>query len=165
VVRLRPPAKIFGSLHGNFLDLMRFFDQWKTPTDFSTGGDIDQFDYVFLGNYVDRGAFNLETICLLMALKIKFPDQIHLLRGNHEDRKVNINYGLGEECKLRLEDDLTSADSVFKKLNEFFDYLPLAAIIGKKICCMHGGIGSNATRIEDIEAIKRPIDLSSEVTT
>jgi diadenosine tetraphosphatase ApaH/serine/threonine PP2A family protein phosphatase len=88
-----------------------------------------------------------------------------LLRGNHEDIKVNEKYGLAEECKARLDEDTTSDDSVFKKLNVFFDHLPLACVIGKKICCVHGGIGSNATRIEDIEAIKRPIDLSGEVTT
>ncbi len=65
---------------------MRFFDIWKQPSD---AGDIEGFDYMFLGNYVDRGSYNLETICLLMALKVKYPDQVHLVRGNHEDRNVN----------------------------------------------------------------------------
>lgn len=67
---IKPPVKVFGNLHGNYADLMRFFDIWKAP---SENGDIHGFDYVFLGNYVDRGAYNLETICLLMALKLKYP--------------------------------------------------------------------------------------------
>ena len=74
VSKIRPPVKVFGSLHGNYLDLLRFFDQWKSPVDISNGGDIDSFDYVFLGNYVDRGAFSIETICLLIALKVKYPE-------------------------------------------------------------------------------------------
>ena len=82
---------------------MRFFDIWKAPHD---NGDISGFDYLFLGNYVDRGAYNLETICLLMSLKIKYPKQIFLLRGNHEDKNVNRHLGFGEECAKRLGEDI-----------------------------------------------------------
>ena len=67
---LRPPVNIFGNIHGHYIDLMRFFDIWSAPTE---QGDIEGVDYIFTGNYVDRGAYNLETICLLMALKIKNP--------------------------------------------------------------------------------------------
>jgi hypothetical protein len=67
---IKPPVKVFGSIHGNYADLMRFFDIWKAPSD---QGDIHGFDYVFMGNYVDRGGYSLETICLLMALKLKYP--------------------------------------------------------------------------------------------
>lgn len=67
---IKPPVKVFGNLYGNYADLMRFFDIWRGPSD---NGDIFGYDYVFLGNYVDRGAYNLETICLLMALKLKYP--------------------------------------------------------------------------------------------
>lgn len=83
---LRCPIKIFGDIHGQYSDLMRFFDLWGTPTDSLKDGDIESFDYLFLGDYVDRGSNSLETILLLLALKAKYPDQIHLLRGNHEDR-------------------------------------------------------------------------------
>jgi hypothetical protein len=94
---------VFGNLHGNYADLMRFFDIWKAP---SENGDIHGYDYVFLGNYVDRGAYSLETICLLMALKLKYPKQIFLMRGNHEDRNVNRYLGFGEECSKRLSEDI-----------------------------------------------------------
>lgn len=73
--------KIFGDLHGQFLDLMRLFEEYGTP---STAGDITYIDYLFLGDYVDRGAHSLETMCLLLALKIEHPKSVHLIRGNHE---------------------------------------------------------------------------------
>ena len=92
---------------------MRFFDTWKYPGDDSQGGDIDRFDYVFLGNYIDRGCYNLEVICLLMALKVKHPDEIHLLRGAHEDIKMNCVYGFMDECKERLGEDTNDYKSVF----------------------------------------------------
>ena len=75
------PVKIFGDLHGQFLDLMRLFDEYGSP---STAGDITYIDYLFLGDYVDRGAHSLETICLLLALKVEQPKAVHLIRGNHE---------------------------------------------------------------------------------
>ena len=73
--------KIFGDLHGQFLDLMRLFEEYGTP---STAGDITYIDYLFLGDYVDRGQHSLETMCLLLALKIEHPKSMHLIRGNHE---------------------------------------------------------------------------------
>jgi hypothetical protein len=115
---MKPPVKIFGNLHGDYVDLMRFFDIWKGP---SEAGDIQAFDYVFLGNYVDRGAFSLECICLLMALKLKYPKQIVLLRGNHEDRNVNRHLGFGKECAQRLQEDINDPASVFQKINNMFD--------------------------------------------
>lgn len=75
------PIKLFGDLHGQFGDLMRLFEEYGTP---STAGDITYIDYLFLGDYVDRGAHSLETICLLLALKIEHPKHVHLIRGNHE---------------------------------------------------------------------------------
>jgi len=147
---------------------MRFFDIWKAPSD---NGDISGFDYVFLGNYVDRGAYNLETICLLMALKLKYPRQIFLLRGNHEDKNVNKYLGFGEECAKRLGEDINMSNSVFAKINEMFEYLPLAGIVidkasQNKVFLVHGGIGSSAMKVEEIEKIQRPISITlGEITT
>ena len=73
VLKVTVPIKVFGDFHGQFQDLMRFFDLWHGPTDFEQDGDIESYDYLFLGDYIDRGMNNLETICLLMALKIKYP--------------------------------------------------------------------------------------------
>mmetsp|Transcript_29817 Transcript_29817/g.27299 ORF Transcript_29817/g.27299 Transcript_29817/m.27299 type:complete len:97 (+) Transcript_29817:736-1026(+) len=95
MLNLRVPAKIYGSIHGQYGDLLRLFHHWGGP---SENGDIDSFDYIFLGNYIDRGRYNLEVLCLLLSLKLKYPEQFHLLRGAHEDIKINRNYGFGEEC-------------------------------------------------------------------
>ena len=162
VASLRTPVKVFGNIHGNFTDLMRFFDTWKAPTSDALGGDIESFAYVFLGNYVDRGLRSLETICLLFALKIKYPDQIHLVRGNHEDRAVNAVYGFGDECKKRMHEDINSPDSVFQIVNNTFAWLPLSVIIEGKILCVHAGIGPNLTKMEDLLKIPRPIELNQD---
>lgn len=162
VLRVRAPIKVFGDVHGQYQDLMRFFDLWGTPSNDATG-DIEAYDYLFLGDYVDRGSHSLETMCLLMALKVKYPEQIHLLRGNHEDRWINNVFGFAEECVARLGEDCGDPDSIFNKINELFDWLPLAAIIEDKIICLHGGIGSVLADVKQIEALKRPLEVVHEV--
>lgn len=162
VLRVKPPVKIFGDFHGQYQDMMRFFDLWRGPTEAAQGGDIDSYDYLFLGDYVDRGQYSLETICLLMSLKVKYPNQIHLLRGNHEDPCINTAFGFADECEERLMDDLESADSAFCAINRLFEWLPLAAIIENKILCVHGGIGSMLNTISDIEALQRPLTIVHE---
>lgn len=144
---------------------MRFFDIYKFPGDSQIGGDISSNDYLFLGNFIDRGLHSLETMCLLLALKIKYPNQIHLIRGAHEDRKINIVAGFGDECAEKLNEDITNPDSVFQKMNDMFEYLPLGASIGNKIFAVHGGIGSRINRVSDIENLKRPIIIPTEITT
>jgi diadenosine tetraphosphatase ApaH/serine/threonine PP2A family protein phosphatase len=91
------PVKIFGDLHGQFGDLMRLFEEYGTP---STAGDITYIDYLFLGDYVDRGSHSLETICLLLALKIEHPSAVHLIRGNHEVSIGGVVWLLGEEKRV-----------------------------------------------------------------
>lgn len=111
-----------------------------------------------MGDYVDRGTHSLETICLLMALKIKFPNQIHLLRGNHEDRWINSVFGFQTELCERLRDDIDNP-VIFTKFNDLFDYLPLAAIINDEVLCLHGGIGSSINSLSDIEKYKDHLKL------
>jgi len=159
VLRIKIPLKIFGSLHGQYTDLMRLFDNWGAPSD---DGDIEGFDYLFLGNYVDRGRNSLEVLCLLFSLKLKYPEQLHLLRGSHEDVKINKNFGFGEECINRLGEDINDPNSVFQRFNKLFEYLPLAAVIQNKIFCAHSGIGNSVRSIQDIESINRPIEIVQE---
>ncbi len=100
LIKLRSGLKIIGSLHGQFGDMMRYFQTYGVPDNepHFEKSDIEALDYLFLGNYVDRGKNSLEILCTLLALKLKFPRSIHLLRGSHEDKIINFHEGLGYEC-------------------------------------------------------------------
>ncbi|XP_073023541.1 serine/threonine-protein phosphatase BSL3 isoform X1 [Primulina eburnea] len=156
VLQLKAPIKIFGDLHGQFGDLMRLFDEYGSP---STAGDIAYIDYLFLGDYVDRGQHSLETITLLLALKVEHPHQIHLIRGNHEAADINALFGFRIECIERMGE----RDGIWAwhRINRLFNWLPLAALIEKKIICMHGGIGRSINHMEQIENIQRPITMEA----
>jgi hypothetical protein len=164
-VKVKAPLKIFGDIHGQYSDLMRFFDIWGSPWENGKEGDIESLDYLFLGDYVDRGNHSLETVCLLMALKVRFPDQMHLIRGNHEDKWINNGFGFSEECATRLQEDPSDEDSVFARINRLFEWLPLAAVIEDKVICLHGGIGSQLNYIGEIEHLQRPLEVIHEVST
>ncbi|XP_058196181.1 serine/threonine-protein phosphatase BSL3-like [Rhododendron vialii] len=156
VLQLRAPTKIFGDLHGQFGDLMRLFDEYGAP---STAGDIAYIDYLFLGDYVDRGQHSLETITLLLALKVEYPRSIHLIRGNHEAADINALFGFRIECIERMGE----RDGIWAwhRINRLFNWLPLAALIEKKIICMHGGIGRSINHVEQIENLQRPISMEA----
>ena len=109
VLEVRAPVKIFGDLHGQFGDLMRLFDEYGAP---SLSGDITYIDYLFLGDYVDRGMYSLETIALLFALKIEYPSNIHMIRGNHEAKDINALFGFRTECAERFGAQRTSSGGV-----------------------------------------------------
>ncbi|KAI4368683.1 hypothetical protein MLD38_017213 [Melastoma candidum] len=156
VLQLRAPVKIFGDLHGQFGDLMRLFDEYGSP---STAGDVAYIDYLFLGDYVDRGQHSLETISLLLALKVEYPNNVHLIRGNHEAADINALFGFRIECIERMGE----RDGIWAwhRVNRLFNWLPLAALIEKKIICMHGGIGRSINHVEQIENIQRPITMEA----
>ncbi|KAH6827027.1 BRI1 suppressor 1 3 [Perilla frutescens var. hirtella] len=154
VLQLRAPIKIFGDLHGQFGDLMRLFDEYGSP---STAGDIAYIDYLFLGDYVDRGQHSLETITLLLALKVEYQHQVHLIRGNHEAADINALFGFRIECIERMVNGIWA----WHRINRLFNWLPLAALIEKKIICMHGGIGRSINHVEQIENIQRPIPMEA----
>jgi serine/threonine-protein phosphatase PP1 catalytic subunit len=106
-----------------------------------------------LGDYVDRGKHSLETICLLMAYKIKFPENFFLLRGNHESASINRIYGFYDECKRRYSIKL------WKTFTDCFNCLPVAAVIDEKILCMHGGLSPELSSLDQIRRIIRPTDV------
>ncbi|CAE6248975.1 unnamed protein product [Arabidopsis arenosa] len=144
LLELEAPIKICGDIHGQYSDLLRLFEY---------GGFPPTANYLFLGDYVDRGKQSLETICLLLAYKIKYPENFFLLRGNHECASINRIYGFYDECKRRFSVRL------WKVFTDSFNCLPVAAVIDDKILCMHGGLSPDLTNVEQIKNIKRPTDV------
>ena len=165
LIRIRSPCKVFGNIHGVYDDLMRYFESFGNPSDDNQMGDINVMQYIFLGDFCDRGLYSLEVILLLFALKIKYPDFIYLIRGHHEDININKKYGLGDECIERLLDDINNPLSIFSNINKAFDYLPFGVLVDNNILLIHGGIGSSINSLEDIENIKRPINVEHNATT
>lgn len=117
---------------------------------FKVGGECPDTNYLFLGDFVDRGLNGVETFLLLLALKVRYPDRITLIRGNHESRQITQVYGFYDEC-LRKYGSL----NVWRYCTEIFDYLSLAAVIDNKIFCVHGGLSPNVNTVDDIKAIDR----------
>ncbi|XWS57490.1 hypothetical protein CRYUN_Cryun09bG0178500 [Craigia yunnanensis] len=144
LLQIRAPIRICGDIHGQYQDLLRLFEY---------GGYPPAANYLFLGDYVDRGKQSLETICLLLAYKIRYPDRISLLRGNHEDAKINRIYGFYDECKRRFNVRL------WKIFTDCFNSLPVAALIDEKILCMHGGLSPELENLDQIKEIQRPMEV------
>ena len=159
LIKLRSPVKIFGSINGQYNDLMRYFSLFGRPSELK--GDIESCDYLFLGNFTNRGAFSLETVCLLLALKIKYNGHFHLLRGNQEDIEISKLYGLADECKEKLKEDINQPNSIFQQLCNLFEYLPLAAVINNQIFCAHSGISKNGLYLKEIQRLTFPIKIKS----
>uniref|UniRef100_A0A251U734 Serine/threonine-protein phosphatase n=2 Tax=Helianthus annuus TaxID=4232 RepID=A0A251U734_HELAN len=144
LLEIEAPVKICGDIHGQYSDLLRLFEY---------GGLPPQANYLFLGDYVDRGKQSLETICLLLAYKIKYPNNFFLLRGNHECASINRIYGFYDECKRRFNVKL------WKTFSDCFNCMPVAALIDEKILCMHGGLSPDLNSLDQIKNLRRPTDV------
>ena len=163
VISLKPPLKIYGNINGQMGDMMKLFEHFGVPCDEHLQGDIEGFTYLFLGDYVDLGKYSVEVMCLLLALKLRYPDGVYLLRGHHEDRGVNRVFGFGEECARKFNEDIDDKDSVFFRMNRVFDLLPLAAVVEDRILCVHGGIGTTMKYISDIETLEKPVIITPNI--
>ena len=144
LIELEAPIHVCGDIHGQYYDLLRIFEHCGYP---------GEYNYLFLGDYVDRGKQSLETISLLLCYKIKYPEKVTLLRGNHESSVTNRIYGFYDECKRRYN------VRIWKSFTELFNYLPVAAIIDDKILCMHGGLSPELKNLQNISDISRPTDI------
>eukprot|EP00756_Hemistasia_phaeocysticola_P052812 Hpha_TRINITY_DN28108_c0_g1::TRINITY_DN28108_c0_g1_i1::g.103246::m.103246/K06269/PPP1C; serine/threonine-protein phosphatase PP1 catalytic subunit len=152
LLQLSAPLRVVGDIHGHYEDLLRVFEHCGYPSDSR---------YLFLGNYVDRGSHSIETLALLLAFKIKFPEKVFLLRGNHECKAMTRIYGFQKDCKRRFN------IQTWRNINEdVFDCLPFAAVIDDKIFCAHGGLSPALTDpstpgghdLNQIAEVQRPMD-------
>lgn len=143
LVHLNGPHVIVGDIHGNLHDLLRVFIY---------GGNPKNTKYLFLGDYVDRGQYSIETIVYLLNMFVTYPENISLIKGNHEIAEVNKNYGFLKEVSHTYGEE-----SVYNHVNEVFSYLPLAAVLDGNIFCVHGGLDPNLNTVQQIARISRPI--------
>jgi len=145
LLELEAPIKILGDIHGQYHDLLRLFEFGGFPPD---------SNYLFLGDYVDRGKQSIETITLLLCYKVKFPENFFLLRGNHECESITRIYGFYDECKRRYSIKL------WKEFIQVFNCLPFSALIDDKIMCMHGGLSPSLQKFDEIRQLPRPCDVA-----
>ena len=144
---LDTPVNVCGDIHGQYPDLIRLFEAGGYPPD---------VNYLFLGDYVDRGEQSIETICLLFCFKIKCSNNFFLLRGNHECASLNREYGFYDECKRRYNIKL------WKKFVDVFNCMPYSAIVEDKIIFMHGGLSPFLNNLGQLNEIIRPTDVPDE---
>ena len=148
VQNVSAPVIICGDIHGQIYDLIELFKK---------GGEIPNSRYIFMGDYVDRGYNGVEVLELLLALKVKYPEHITLLRGNHESRQICFAYGFYEEITRKYGNA-----NAWEYFTDLFDYLPLAALVEGKIFCVHGGLSPYISTVDQIRLINRKMEIPRE---
>uniref|UniRef100_A0A8R1E2R1 Serine/threonine-protein phosphatase n=1 Tax=Caenorhabditis japonica TaxID=281687 RepID=A0A8R1E2R1_CAEJA len=144
MLEVEAPIKVCGDTHGQYSDVIRLFNITQFPP---------HSNYIFLGDYVDRGRQNLELITLFFCYKIKFFDRFFLLRGNHECPAVNRVYGFFEECNKRY-----ASTRLWLAFQEAFSAMPFTGLISGRILCMHGGLSPKLTSLDVLRELPRPMD-------
>jgi serine/threonine-protein phosphatase 4 catalytic subunit len=141
IKRVTCPITVCGDIHGQFFDLQELF---------RVGGECPDTNYIFLGDYVDRGYHSCESFLYLVAVFVRYPCRLTLLRGNHETRQTTQAYGFYDECVRKY-----GSANVWKLCTDLFDHFPLAAVIENQILCVHGGLSPAIHSLDDISAIER----------
>ena len=131
---------VVGDIHGQYYDLVHMLNK---------AGDPAKINYLFLGDYVDRGIFGLECMMLLVTIKINYPKKFILLRGNHESRNMTESFTFREEVISRFDDE------VYESFMTLFDSLPISCVVDDKYLAMHGGISPDLNLVEDINSVQR----------
>eukprot|EP00616_Rhizochromulina_sp_CCMP1243_P018986 CAMPEP_0119000500 /NCGR_PEP_ID=MMETSP1173-20130426/64107_1 /TAXON_ID=1034831 /ORGANISM="Rhizochromulina marina cf, Strain CCMP1243" /LENGTH=316 /DNA_ID=CAMNT_0006952003 /DNA_START=30 /DNA_END=980 /DNA_ORIENTATION=- len=142
------PVTVVGDIHGQFYDLLELF---------RIAGDAPNTNFVFLGDYVDRGYYSVECATLVVLLKTRFPSRVCLLRGNHESRQITQVYGFYDECLRKF-----GTAEVWLEFVEVFDYLPLAASVAGKIFCPHAGLSPSIDTVDQLQGLSRKQEVPHE---
>ncbi|ONK59679.1 uncharacterized protein A4U43_C08F9190 [Asparagus officinalis] len=145
---VKSPVTICGDIHGQFHDLAELF---------RIGGKCPDTNYLFMGDYVDRGYYSVETVTLLVALKVRYPQRITILRGNHESRQITQVYGFYDECLRKYGNA-----NVWKIFTDLFDYFPLTALVESEIFCLHGGLSPSIENLDNIRNFDRVQEVPHE---
>lgn len=140
LLELKYPVTVVGDIHGQFYDLLKLLD---------LAGDVSSNKYLFLGDYVDRGSFSIEVLLVLFSLKLNFPQNIFMIRGNHECRQMTTFFNFRAECLFKYDLE------VYETACETFDAMPLACVINKKFLALHGGISPELVTLDDISRVSR----------
>ncbi len=142
------PVTLVGDIHGQFYDLLELF---------RISGRLPETAYVFMGDYVDRGHHSVETAQLLFCYKLRYPDRITLIRGNHESRSITQTYGFYDECLRKY-----GSVSVWRSFTETFDFLTLSAVVDGRVLAVHGGLSPEVPTLDDIRKINRNEEIPAE---
>jgi len=140
ILRLIDPITIVGDIHGQYYDMLRLLD---------VGGDPGKTQYLFLGDYVDRGSFSIEVVAQLFATKIRNPKRVWMLRGNHESREMTRHFNFRQECEYKYD------ICIYNAVMDAFDNLPLAATVNGKFLAVHGGLSPEMLNLESISTLDR----------
>ena len=149
---LKSPITICGCINAHFDELKDIF---------KICGEASNTQYLFLGDYVDKGWNGLSVVLLLMVLLVKYPSNIYLLRGNHDSRIMSEPFGFYNEC-IKKYSKPDEGKYIFEKINELFDLFQLAAVVDNKIFCVHGGLSPKIKKIEEINKIDRKLEIPRE---
>ncbi|CAH8390863.1 unnamed protein product [Eruca vesicaria subsp. sativa] len=121
---------------------------------FTTGGHVPDINYIFMGDFVDRGYTSLEVFTILLLLKARYPAHITLLRGNHGSRQLTQVYGFYDECQRKYGNA-----NAWRYCTDVFDYLTISAIIDGTVLCVHGGLSPDVRTINQIRLIDRNCEI------
>jgi serine/threonine-protein phosphatase 4 catalytic subunit len=151
--------KLCGDIHGQFHDLIQLFKEGGECPDtaYVFMGIVRRDKFLILGDFVDRGFHSVETFLLLLALKVRYPDRMTLIRGNHESRQITTVYGFYDECVRKY-----GSASVWRYCTEVFDYLALTAVVDGKVLCVHGGLSPSITDLDQVRLIDRKQEVPHE---